>query len=688
MQATPTSPQVLPSEPEDVDINVDSEGELEESVEVEAEGPSTPETEDVIDWLLTPPVDPLVPKDAQILPLDFAFTVFGGSVYTVSFNIPAGMTPVALKGELQSTDDSELRVSTQARRVGAVSTLTTEFSFALEPEDVDSGQLVLTFTLPPGTWCLPDNANNALGLSAVIQDLRVALVGTAQPPETIADFFSADVLETDVHVSMADKTVLAEAALDAVAAATLATKGKPVDLIVEGLWVDPIRPESLETFEAPAFSKRRVQLVAGSGEAETVLSMGADGVPTLTMTGAPEELSAAVLAFTNPAIILANTVELIGLGTVEDESVGTTPKTLTFQQLGPQTISLAGYGRHDNFIGIPKGAFGRGATAASIHVEGVYSMTDNSVGTLQFLWQDTLVHSIQLNPEDAKFEADFALPDGSPWSGGYLTLRLQAVTADGQCIDESRLPPIRVDVSTLNSFVEVSGDASRVPSFQAFPQTFGDEMAVAFAQEITPGELSATGALVSTLQRATPRLLNVVQTTARELVDSSKPGIIVGADPALTKELGAPLYASDPILVMRDFREVSIPLNSPYATLQAVRHDGRPLLLLGGHRGKQKEQVDEALITVVSDLPGTSWWNLDGDVRIATEGNPPLLLDGDPLPEPSGLPMVLVWIAGGSVLVVLGAIAAGVFATRRRQRVENAQKQDAEHDPLSELDLH
>lgn len=110
--------------------------------------------------------------------------------------------------------------------------------------------------LPPGTWCEPDLSGDGLGYTAVLSDAAIELTGVPELPATVADFLGTRGLEVQVDVDEAGLEPLAEAALNMVASASVATGGKPVELTVGGASPSPyVSPDAAAPIEVPPSAK-------------------------------------------------------------------------------------------------------------------------------------------------------------------------------------------------------------------------------------------------------------------------------------------------------------------------------------------------------------------------------------------------------------------------------------------------
>lgn len=606
-------------------------------------------------------------EGATELPLGFAFNIAGGSSYTISFDVPNGMVPTAFRGALEGTKDTKLRVTTPTRAITVLDTTSPIFEFPLEPGDVDaSGKVALTFSLPPGTWCDIDGRGDGFGYTVTVSDAVLGVTGEMSLPTTVADFFDPGALEVTVDIPAGTEDVLGAAGLAMVAGTTVASGGSPANLTVGGTAPQPVSDTAKDV--VPTFAQRRVVLAEGSDPVTTEISRGSDSVPTLTMTGTPEGLESAARTFGQEGIALASAANTEGLAFTPGD-LDPRPTALTLAELGSDSVSLQGYGQQDAFMSITQGSFNRPVGSLTVNLQGAISSTEQTIGTVEFLWNNVLVDSFKLDHEAPTFNRTIEIDHAQLRSGNYLVMRLQAVTANNKCIDQSLLPPVRVDIETDQSTVTVTEQNRWESSFQVFPQVFTDEMRIAFGGVPTSAQLSATGDLVAALQRGTPRPLLTTVVSADEILAGGNPGIFVAPTEEQSDRLGLPLFMSDPRLLNDQMGEVTVGVDQPYAALQSVKYKGRPMLVLGNHAANEAAGTDAELMTVVSGLSGAGWWQQEGDLRIATMGNLPVLLDTG-LNQPAESEPVIKnpLLVGGIVLGIIGLLAVTFFLVSRRPK--------------------
>lgn len=613
------------------------------------------------------------------MPLGFAFEVSGGASNTISFEVPEGMVPVGFKADLLGTTNTELRVRTPERGIIVAPTSAGSLSFPLEARDRDeSGKVTLTFALPPGTWCNIDGTpQDGFTTVVTVSNAVLEVEGNPEPPTSVSNFLSDGVSEVQIDIGTHDVQTLVDASLNMAAGAARSVPSADVNLTVAGK--QPAASAANPTGYVPPFAKRKIVLAPGSSPVTSSMGVSSEGVPTLTLTGGARDLAEAAKAFGRPGIVVASDEEtenltFTGMDGGGSDAAAPEPNSLTLEELGTNAAVVEGYGRQDLVIPVPQGAFNRQLKEVALDLVGAVSTTPNTVGTVQFLWNDELIDSFTLDHNETTFERRVTVPEENLRSGNLLTLRLQAVTADNKCIDESLLPPVRVDLDTAESTVSVKAGSVSDVSFQQFPQTFGNSLPVAFGVQASDVELSATGALVAALQRATPTALQVAVVEPSSFLKGSDAGILVGMTPTQAKTVGAPVYVADPRAVTGPDGEVSVDAEGPIAALQVVKHNKNPILLLGADGGDMSADANKALMQVVSGLQGSNWWSLDGSARVATGDEPAVSIEvaGPNLPGNSSLTVVL-WTLGATILLLaLLAAFVGVTSVRKSKRANKS----------------
>ena len=626
-----------------------------------------------------------------MLPFGSEFSMFPGSRTTVSFAIPAGLTAVAFDARVLGAEATALEVSQGGRAITTIALAADRVLAPLDGAEVSAeGTLTLAFTLagPTGTWCAVDGIATSGEAPVVVRDAALALVGSAELPTSVADFFSDSVTTAIVDIPSGANEDLTAAGISLVAAASHALgQNSTVRLSVDGIekiigdFADSAAESDVQT---PVFARRVVQLVPGTGAVATAIDRTDDGIARLTLTGAPDELLAAARAFALDGIALASAAETEGLAARVEPTAART--TLTLDELGVGRVMLEGYGVHDAYIGVAQGSFGRTLTGIDIALRGTSSSTSATIATVQLLWNDVLVDSFVIDPSEAQFERTISVPAAALRSGNGLVIRMQAVTANSECIADSLLPQVRLDIDPVTSTVTGTGGVPAVAGFSDFPQAFSGSALLAFGTGVTPVQQMAAADLIAALQRATPEPINVEVVPADELISGSTSGVLIGATPEQTQRLRTPLRLAETRLISDAAGELTVAVEQPFAALQAVREGGRSLLVLGAVLGDDSDP-DGVLATAVSGLEGTAWWSLDGSVRLASPNSAPVLIDiNEVVPQDAAkadFEPIVWWALGGVILLMaVGLIAAGIRARRKRAARERVEAEIA----VSEID--
>ncbi len=617
-----------------------------------------------------------VPDDAIALPLGSDFTVMSGATSTISFLVPAGLEPLMYRAELLGIRDGEIEVSSRGSTIGVFAADAVEIAVPLDAGLVQDGALTLEFSFAGvrGNWCIAESTAEMSVDSVAVRDSALLLGGSAEMPESVAQFFGLGARSATVLVAEGDEQQLADAALNLVAAASLALgQDSAVRLVVgdaeaENATTGGAAGEPAAGAAAPIPTHRVVSLVPGRGDVVTSIDRAESGAARLTLTGGPEELAAATKAFARSGIALASAAETVGLAAHSAPAAGATE--LSLAQLGIGRVSLEGYGKQEAYIGIAQGSFGRTLERIRVELVGTVSSTAETIATVQLLWNNTLVDSFVVDPAEPQISRSLELPAAALRSGNGLVVRLEAVTANNECIDARLLPQVRLDLDTTRSTVTGVVGAPAVLGFNDFPQAFAGNAQLAFGAQTTAEQLVAAGELVASLQRATPAPLSIETVTAQQLIEGSASGILVGATSEQTNLLRAPLRLAEARVVSDGGGELTVRVDQPFAALQAVRESGRSLLLLGSYPASGDEAA-AVMSAAVGGLAGAGWWGLDGRVRVATPGAEPVLIDVNelvPQEEAKADFVPVAWIGIGAVLLLAaaGLLAAGVRARRKR----------------------
>lgn len=604
----------------------------------------------------------------------------GGTIW-LPFAVPDGTTPwefTARLSLLAGDDSAQVQVSSERRSLGTVTPADGEITLALSDEDVVDGRVNISFSLPWNTglvcWVASETQQREQGTRLAITDAAIDTAGEATPPETVATFLSPWVEQVEV-VTGGDPQLL-EAGLSAVAAATHRL-GSASSVSLDAPASDTVDP----------LTQRVIAFEAGSGAAVTGIDTDERGVPRLVVSGAPETLTAAAAALGSAGLPLASAADTEGLAAAPATGPDTA-LSLSLEDLGTASVSLRGYGVTDGFISVPQDAFGGPVDGYTLHLTGAVSTVDAvTIASAEVLWNDVLVDTLPISLDDPRIDRTITIPSSSVRASNGLVVRLTAVAAGGACIDESLLPQVRFDLDARASTVTAHRGQAVSPGFERFPQALGGALAVATGSD-TPSvaELQAAGSIVAALQRVSSRQLDITVESAQQLIDSTKPGLLVGATPDQANALRTPLRLDRfRTLAPSGSTELTVAVDRPYAALMAFESGNRDLLVVGGW-APDGETPETLLVSVADDLAGTDWYTLSGVLRFQSDSDAaPQLLDINAVVPQQAYREDYTWIAwvaiGGLALLL---VIMGIATAARRRRAVATRQVEAEAEAADE----
>ncbi|MFD1719537.1 hypothetical protein [Georgenia deserti] len=630
----------------------------------------------VLAALLVTPGAAVPAAAAPVLVEEGELEAVDGTTDTLTVDVPDGVSPSRVTGTLASsyeggTVDLLIGDEVVASHAGSGS----------RPVDVDvpAGSVVDRELEVALRYTVADPATEEIcralePTTGSLTDLEVHYEGTEAPPSTVGDFFPATspllVAQLPEHPSEAQ----IQAALTAVASLSW-RYGAPTDVRIGA---------EDETFTDPAAGTRAVRFVeepSGSDGAAAHIEDSGD-VPALVLTGNADQLHAAATALRDPAISLGNAASVEDLARSASERRPGLTRSLA-DVTGSDRLELAGWGTTEAYVGVRQDLFSGPIDHLDVHVTGTHTAVPaDSWVQLDLLVNDRLVDSVALPPQsedrpDVRFDLDANVAAAHLTAETGVVLRLSALPAEGRCVRGPDTLPLSVDVDTAASTVEASRGTS-VSGFDRFPQAFAGELPVAVRGDGDERAERATraGDLVSALQRAAAYPVDVTLEAADDLVGGGRNGMVVGATDEDAEAVGAPLRLS----TVRDLTHpdalFSVSSTEPFAALQAASADGRDVLLLGAWPGSDESAATTSLEQELTGEPiAENWWDLDGDVLVATGDSEPFSLESgtagaqnaeDRAPEADRDGMW--WWIGGALVVVLLLAGAGLLANRRRRR--------------------
>jgi hypothetical protein len=617
-------------------------------------------------------VAPVTPASADVTSVPGTMSTAAQSTSTFAVHVPAGVGVRAVNGVLTMPEVVEggtvtFRVN-GAVRTTVPSALYQKVRIPVDPPDVIAdGTIGLTMTTEgpatDGATCRP------AGGVASMRKIELDYSGAEVAPTSMADFFPPSSAGISVVIPEDADGDMITAGLTAVAAlAYRYDDDTPVDLTVN------VPPADIATA-----GQRVVALVAGPDSEVTTAVSTTAGIPMLTFTGGGDELVDAVRTLSTDTLGLSGS-------DAENPSLETKPrsaaKTRTLEDLGVDTLSLAGYGSVTEELQLRQDSFGVPVSSMALHLEGSHTAFASGSGArLDLRANGSLIDSTVLGDE-ATFSLDAKVPASSLRSVNDLQLTLNAVAPDGSACTPPGIPAAEVDLDTGASTVEVEHGTGQTRGFQLYPQIYEGTLPVAL-RAVEGRAASAAinaAALIAALQRVADSQLDIQVMEPDAFLADDRSGLMVGAVAADSEALDAPLALSSTRLLDRDDSTQEITSQEPYAALESIDRNDRLVLMLGSWAPGDTAAPGELARKVVDAVIGTGWENLDGDLVIADEANPAFVAASRALAphqevheEKSYVTWFIVVIA---ILLLLLALQVVIAIRRDRQLARERQLDD------------
>lgn len=606
--------------------------------------------------------------------------------------MPAGLTPTMVSGTLLADAEVDGRVIflSHGRPIAtfpvSADTDVLEVEFPVSDADVDANGY-LVFAMRFLTESVSDEALICIisNFGTVqFSEITVSVTGIELPPTTIAQFFSPSVREISVLIPDDPQPELQEAGIAAVGA--LAHRYPTQETII----TLSTPSSTTRAADVAAHGGRVIELIPGSGEVVAKVSLR-DEVRLLTLTGAPELLTAAANALGSPNLAVIESAETTALA--QSGSIAPTAE-LTLAQLGTETVKLIGIGTSVVEVPVNQTDFGSPVTSFMLHIVGVRSeVPANIAAMLSLYWNGDLVSS-DVFDEATAIDLSIEIPSTRVERNNILSFRMDALPSGGtstssdtsgepggfDCGGPLGILPIEVFIDGSASTVTATPGQGLSAGFVRFPQMLGNILPVAIGDHARHTDSIADAALlVAALQRASAHQFSVRLIAVEDFIDSSMSGLLVGASSADIDALRAPLRMAEFRQIASGDSEFTAGVRAPYAALQAFTSGGREVLSLSSWGpGTEGAAEGRALQTTVAEFiagEASGWYGLYADLLIAQRADrDPIFLDSRTIalqPERAkDFNTTLLWVTiGVATLVLLGLL--GLLArrhTRRRAR--------------------
>lgn len=614
-----------------------------------------------------------------------ATAIGGNGLATATLAMPKGLVPIKVRGRLESIADSNgtvrIRIGTNYVEMDAATGGDFELAVPAGTGALVDDNLTIevrnTLVPPPGE-CVGDSTT-----TEEIKDLEVGFIGRETPPTTIAGFFSPPVQK--VTLVSPDTTDMG------IASATLSTAGALATRYGSAV---PVVPLTKSQFEADPTNlvdtdgpNRIVELVPTDTETVSI-DISNPGVPTLTLSGPIAKLDNAGAALASAGLGLAAVDHATGLSETRSPVAA---EILTLADLGAEKPTLSGLGRLTYSIPVTQDRFGGPIDSYSIHLEGAHTpVPEGGAATASLLWNDQLVQSQALGADD-KYTADVTIDGTLVRRDNFLVIQVDSAAPAGQCGTD--IQPVsqllmRLDVNGAKSTISASAGQVLRSGFTRFPQAFGSALHVGFGSgPVTPSLVQNACALVISLQRASASQLEIIAEDFKTFSAGEYPGLIVGATPADTNLLKAPLRFEQLRVLNAASTDFEVNVDGPFAALEAFENDGRNLVLLGSTGPAAEAAPLMAQISDEVENGEFGWFGLRDNLVVAQPEAELLFLDSarivpqaTPLTEERNLPPW--WLVLIALILVL-VLVRWLYSVRRSRRVK---KRIAEIEQSSNVD--
>ena len=605
-----------------------------------------------------------------------AQTSLGDGDATVDLPIPGGLTARIVTARIRSSLTAGLQADllVGGRVVADLAPGAHTVRAVVQPGDLEAvqGGSLLRITVrvvdPQRQW----NRCSDPDQDVTVDDVTLALAGTALAPVSVATFFDSSV--TDVVVDLPEASTvaslagLAEAGLQAVASlvhryGAAGSRTTAVHLVVG----DSPEPST-------SLGHRVLRLLPGTGAVSTDISTIA-GVPTLTMTGAAAQLSSAVRTFDHDEIALGAAARTTGLTAATTPAAGLSQ---SFAQLGAgPSLRLAGYGESTASVGVHQAQFGGPISAADVHVVGTATpVPTQAQARLSVYWNGDLVAATAIRGGLAQpINLSFHVPPGQLQRDNGITLRLDALPDAGDCRTAGL--PVEVDIAGSASTVTGSRGDSIDAGFLRFPQVLSGSLPVSFGSATASSRLVTQAAeYVTSLQGSTSVPLTVTTVPVSSFIsgaDRARSGLLVGSTAAQADQLQAPLRLAGFRRIDQPSGSFGVGLDTPFAALESFGSGSREVLLAGawapeGTTPAVALAMQERLAETTNSPGG--WASLNKSLLVVSAAGSPVQLattaivpQASVIHEHSVLPQSLYY--GVAAILLLGFVRW--FAARRRQ---------------------
>ncbi|MBF4163602.1 cellulose biosynthesis cyclic di-GMP-binding regulatory protein BcsB [Nocardioides acrostichi] len=526
-------------------------------------------------------------------------------------------------------------------------------------------RLGVTYTGPDLTKGCP----TVLPVGARLTDVTLTYAGKETAPTSASDFLPASAPRIDVVVLRKAGDDEIAAALNAVASLSAAYPDTTVSM-----------EDANQVLPRVGAGQRVVRIVSGDSFSTDVSERF--GLYTLTLTGSGDELVNAASALGSPQLAVAENDELPQVPAASGPASDTEQ---SLSDLGLRQVSLSGWGLNSVDLPVTQDVFGGNLSGLSLHLVGTHTaVPSGGQAQLDVRVNGLLVGSADLTGDDPSVDLDADVPASKLRPVNDVQIELTGIPNDRGCLPGGAAVPLQVDLDGSQSTLTGTLGRGDTSGFAVLPQAFAGTLPVAVRGDGTVRTAYAieAGRLITALQHAASDRLDVKLVSPEDLLAGDQAGLLVGASYEDSLALQAPLRLDGGKLADLAGSKLRVKADTPFATLEAVRQNGRDIVMLGSWAPDDANTPLPLVRKVVGRVLDLGWSDLDDDLLIASPGSKPTTLDsgvsasagssgnGDG-PEASAATTnkYAVWLIGGAGVLLLALLLQLSIAIRKDRRV-------------------
>ncbi len=583
---------------------------------------------------------------------------------SVSFPVPAGLTPVAMRTRIElpiSLRFGNLAVTQGNRTINRQLLPTQDLAEVVVPlagVEISGGRVELTLTLnavPLEDYCWDTVAPIRL------VDGAVSFNGGELPPTTVADFLPPVLRKVTIAVPAKPSQAESSAAVQ-VAAGVAKRDGQQPEVVVVPL------PGGATTLPAPAGPLER-QIVVKEGPKKGLPLQGGPGPASLLVSGSGNELAEQARLLTDDALRYAVSAGSSAQALPDPplEAAATTVGQLNGGGLSFEAVwPRVGIEMDQTRWGFPLGG-------VTVRLIGSYTPLPIDVGGEVTVSVDG--QSIERWPAEPAGTIDrtVTIPDRLLKRFTSLEVGVRMTGNLGNCGDYMPIE-LRIDGGTAITVQRAETPAPQ--GFQSLPQALGPRIQVGIGPD-TFGDTVRAAQIMVGLQRSSWLPLLAEVTSFDQAMNSADPAVLISADGWKDKPLALPFSVDqgrvDVTGVNSQGQSATLTLDPAkgFGSLQTV-FDGQRTVLVATSTGSPG-QLD-GLLRYLAAQPGR-WAGLDGRAILSAPGVQPISVPVPKVdyaatpqnPQETDSEERWFWWAVAGVAVV-AALGAGTILVRARRQ--------------------